>query len=118
MKWPSVRYNFSLHHSPKISIQAPKIILGPHKCFQHTQLWLSQIFPILLPKLGPHKYFSYHYQIGPQNYIISTKAQTHLSCGQNPKSPNTLTKPIAHDTLKSSLLHDTLTKPIATRKSY
>ena len=91
MKWPSVRYNFSLHHSPKISIQAPKIILGPHKCFQHTQLWLSQIFPILLPNLGPHKIT----KIGPQNNIISIKAQTHLSCGQNPKSPNTLTKPIA-----------------------
>ena len=71
----------------------------------------SQIFLILFPNLGPHKYFSV-IKIGLQNYIISIKAQTHLSCGQNPKTQqNSLRSPLLHSTLlQRSLLHGTLYK--------
>ena len=70
-----------------------------------TQLGPSQILPIIshiLPNLGSHRYFLYYptcahtntsYTItknGLQNYAISIKAQTHLPCGQNPKSPTKL----------------------------
>ena len=80
----------------------------PHKLFQaltNIPHILPNIFHIL-PNLGSHKYFLYYSSwahintshtitkigLGPQNYTISIKAQTHLSCGQ---SPNTLTKPVA-----------------------
>ena len=109
-----------------------------------TQLGLSQIFPILLLNLDSHKYFpykpyklcwvltnipfyptwahtnTYHTitKIGPQNYAISIKAQTHLPCGQNPKSLTKLsTKPIATRHLKTCCYMKPL-KPIAIWHSY
>ena len=63
---------------------SPKNYFGP-----------SQIFPTYYPTWAHTNTSHTIIKIGPQNYIISIKAQTHLSCGQNPKSPNTLTKSIA-----------------------
>ena len=59
----SLRYNF-FPHATCPNFICP-LTYKPHKLF-----WVPQIFPILspnkffvlLPKLGPHKYFSYHYQ--------------------------------------------------------
>ena len=106
---------------------SPKIILGPHKCFQHTQLWLSQIFPILLPNLGPHKYFSYHYQNwttklyhlykGPHSFILWAKSKKPKHSYQA-HCYTTLIKAHCYMTLlQSPLLQETLTKPVATWNS-
>ena len=123
-----MRYNFSLDHSPKISIQAPKIILVPHKYFQHiTQLGLSQIFPILLQNLGLHKYFSYHYQKwttklyhlykGPNSFILWAKSKKPKHSYQV-HCYMTLLKAYCYITLlQSPLLHNTLTKSVATWNS-
>ena len=66
-----LRYNFLspnfISSLTKIPIQAHKLFWAPTnisnilpKYFPYiTQLGLSQIFPILLPNLGSHKYFSY-----------------------------------------------------------
>ena len=105
----------SLAHSPKYSYKSHKLFWAltniSHilpKYFSHIiQLVLSQIFPILLPNLGSHKHFLYYptwahtntshtiTKIGSQNYIISIKAQNHLSCEKNPKGlTKLLIKPV------------------------
>ena len=128
-----------------ISNILPKYFPHITQTFPHviTQLGPSQILPnishILLPNLGSHKYFpykphklfwahtnTYHTitKIGPQNYIISIKTQTHLPCGQNPKSPTKLSYKIR--CYSASLKHITTwhlkvrcymapLKPVATR---
>ena len=93
------------------------MLLDSHKYSlykQHILPWaLSQILPIIsymLSNLGfPQKYSSYYYQRWAKNYTMSIKkAQNHLPCGKNPKSP---TKPsknlLLHGTSKSLLLHGT-----------
>ena len=87
-----LRYKFSCPNliSPltKIHIQAHKLFWAHTKYFLNTSHILPKYFPILLPNLG-HK-------------IIPSlqKAQIHLPCGQNPKSPTKLS-------LQSPLLHST-----------
>ena len=86
----------------------------------------SQIFPKLLPKLGPHKYLPYYYQnlahtnisyiitkIELQNYTIFMKAHTHLSCRQNPKGTTNLLQSLLLDNIHYKACYYTtpITKP-------
>ena len=106
----NLQARISLAHSLKYPYK-PINYFGPPQIFPtyypNTFHILPKYFPMLLPNLGLHKYYpislTYYYptwaptntyhtitKIGPQNYIISIKAQTHLPCGQNPKSPTKL----------------------------
>ena len=71
------------------------MLLGSYKYSIYKPHKLSQILPQILPTVSyissnlgfPQKYLSHYYQIGPQNYTISTKkTQNHLPCGKNPKN--------------------------------
>ena len=92
--------------------------------------------------MGSHKYFpykphklfwahtnTYHTitKIRPQNYVISIKTQTHLPCGQNPKSPIKLscktycyTAPLKHITTWHPKFHcyTAPLKPVATQQYF
>ena len=82
----------------------------PHKLF-----WTLINISHILPNLDSHKCFPYWptwaqtntshtiTKTGPQNYTVSIKVQTHLSCKKNPKSP---TKSL----LQSPLLHSIIYK--------
>ena len=54
-----LRYNFS--HMSHVSISFAHSPKNTH-ISSKNYFGLSQIFPILIPKLGPNKYFPYYYQ--------------------------------------------------------
>ena len=127
----------SLAHSPKYSYKSHKLFWAltniSHilpKYFSHIiQLVLSQIFPILLPNLGPYKYFSYRYQNWVTKLYHLYKSPNSFIFWEKPKRPNKtpykarcymalLLNHCYMALLQCPLLYGTLAKPIATRKFF
>ena len=124
-----LRYNFShmshvsisFAHSPKNTHISPKNYFGPSQIFN---IGPTQIFLILLPKLGPHKYFSYHYQDWATKLYHLYERPYSFILWAKPKKPNKFITTTWHS-LQNSLLDGTyykicyymtpITKPTATQ---
>ena len=118
-----LRYNFSCPNFicplTKNTHTSPINYFGP-----------SQILPILLPNLGPHKYFPYYYQNWVTKLHNLYKSLNSFILWEKPKKPNKIlykaryyTTPYYKDhcytTLFTKLIatRHSITKPVATQHS-